>query len=149
MRQTALALLIAPVLGGCFTYVPVERNAVAPEMSIRVRMTETASRRMEATRDPDTPIEGRVFNVSGNQFSLLPELGSRGTTEPISFNFNDIRVFEHRQMSQTKTWAMVAAGMAGGVLLVLAVDGDLLGGGGTGGPGDFSVLPGFRIPFSP
>ena len=104
---------------------------------------------MEATRNPDAPFEGTVFEVDGTQFRVLPELSRAASTGPLSFRFSDVRTVEHRQMSQTKTWAMVAAGMAGGVLLVLAVDDNLFGGGGGGGGGDFTLLPGIRIPFNP
>lgn len=150
MRQVApVLLLVAPLLGGCFTYATVEPARMAPDMSVRVRLTEDASRRMEATRDPDTPIEGRVFEVASGQFQLLPELGSRGSTEPISLDFTDLRLVEQRQISSTKTWLMVGAGMAGGVLLLLSVDALPFGTSGGGDPGDFLLPSGFRIPIGP
>ena len=149
MRPLSLALLAVPVLGGCFTYQPIEPSAVAPGMSVRVRVTEEESRRMEATRDPDDPFEGTVFEVDGTQFSLLPELGPAAATELLSLRFGDIRTLEQRQLSKTKTWVVIGAGMGAGILMVLAAEGVLLGGAGPGGPGDFSIIAVLRLPLGP
>lgn len=150
MRHVApVLLLVAPLLAGCFTYAPLEPARLAPDMSVRVRLTEDASRRMEATRDPDTPIEGRVFEVDAGQMRLLPEVGTRGSTAPLTFAFDDLSVVELRQISQSKTWLMVGAGMAGGVLLLLSIDGLPFGSSGGGDPGDFLLAPGLRIPIGP
>ena len=150
MRQVApVLLLLAPLLGGCFTYAPVEPASLAPDMSVRVRLTEDASRRMEATRDPETPIEGRVFEVVGSRFQVLPELGTGGSTQPVAFDFDDLRLVEQRQIDPTKTWLMVGAGMAGGVLLLLSVDALPFSSSGSGNPPDFLTSPGFRIPIGP
>ena len=114
-------------------------------MAVRVRLTEDASRRMEATRDPDTPIEGTVFEVNTDRFRLLPEVGGGGSTEPVTLGFSDVRLVEQRQISQTKTWVLVGAGMAGGVLLLLSIDALPFGSSGGGGPGDFLI----RVPIGP
>ena len=139
-HKSLLTLLTVPLFAGCFTYVPVAPSAVSPDMAVRVRLTDDASRRMEATRDPETPIEGRVFEVSASQFGLLPEVGGGGSTEPVSLAFDDVRLLEHRQISQTKTWVMVGAGMAGGVLLLISIDAvPFASGRNGGGPGDFFI----------
>ncbi len=143
MLKAILPLFVAlPLLGACYTYVPVDPAMVLLNQSLRVRLTEEASRRMEVTRDPETPIEGRVFELGDGQFRLLPGSSTGGSTAPVLLDFGDLSLVELREVDETRTWILAGTGITGGVLLLLSVNAlPFGGGGGTNTPDFFIRLP--------
>ena len=140
MRRTAILLLTMPLVGGCFTYTPVDLQSVVSDMSVRVHVTEEGAARLPTGSDRDAPIEGTVIQADRTRVSVLPELGS-AITDPVSFSVGDIESVERRELSQQRTWLTLGAGVAVGIGILLRIQGEPGSGNGTGNPPDFTRIP--------
>jgi len=119
MRRLTLRFLVLSlgisIAGGCFTYAPIETATVAPDMTVRVHLTASAAERQ---------IEGQVFDVDADGFSLLPEVGAGQSSAPQFLAQTDITTVEVRALDRNRTLLVVGASIAAGVGVLLAVDGN-------------------------
>ena len=126
MRRASIVVLGLSA-SGCFTYAPIQPADIAPDMTVRVRL---------ADRPSESRMEGRVFEVDQSEFSILPEVRPGESTEPRSVSRADIAEVEARALNTTRTLLVVGAGLAAGVGVLLAVEGEP----GGGPPGDGGVV---------
>ena len=137
MLRRAALLVSIPFLGGCYSYAPIEIHQVTPAMSVRATLLEDPARGM---------VEGQVFEIGPSSISVLPEVSPGGSSAPRSIAFSAIDVVEQRTFDGVRTALFAGATIGLGIATLFTVDVIQGGGRSPGGPGDFSVVPLFRLP---
>ena len=136
LRHAALVLLTVPMLGGCFSYVPIEAGTVALDMNVRVHLTDGPREEV---------VEGKVFEVHPTSLSILPEVAPGTAGGPVSLAFADVDLLESRTLSPTRTMLLLGASVTVGVIALFAVNGNPGSEGRPPGGPVFQRLPLFRL----
>lgn len=132
MRQTGAALAaLAPLLAGCYRYLPVRPDEVPVGTSVRAHLSDAAASRMEAALPiANRSIEGKVLQRGANELFLSVSVRDRQTLtdrallQRVSIPQTEIVALELKEIDQVKTGALVA-GVGAGVtaLLIKALSG--------------------------
>jgi len=138
--RNSVLLLAIPLTAGCFTYAPIQPDQVRPEMKVRASLVDGAQ---------PSHVEGKVFAVEGSSISVLPDVSGGGSTEPVSLTVSSINTIEERTFDRNRTFLLAAVTIGIGIAGVFAAEIIEGGGSGTGGTGDFTLIPVFRFGWSP
>ena len=144
MRSTArLFLLAAPLLSGCFVYVPADPATVPAGNDVRVFVSRVGMAQLPVeVAGNGTYLIGRFDGRIADSLRVRVPVAAR----QVGFITQDLRQevrvptgevvqFERRELSRGRTALFVAGGVAGGAAIVALISGSLTGGGDPG-PGD-------------
>jgi len=121
-----VVLLMAGVLSGCYHYVPVDPATVRPDEEVRVRISDSAARRLAndfgtylhtlsgqfGTHGPDSLALAVRLSRFTNGVSLAE------TRQTLLFSRPEVLDVSRRELSVGKT-ALVTAGVIGGFVLLI------------------------------
>ena len=120
MRAPRFAIIFFPLLacGGCYAYAPIESAAIRPGMSVRARLSASASERLAPILGTDSRLlTGTV--IEANAGSMLVEvaipaqagLGSTAQTlhQRVNIARGDLTELEGRSLNRTRTALIVGA----------------------------------------
>jgi hypothetical protein len=153
----ALAALVAfaPLVAGCYRYVPAGNADLQPDNEVRVRVNEAEARRLAVAIEPGTRVlEGRVVEHQQDSVLLLVNVyselqGARVVTlnQRLNVARPGIVDVELRQLDGTKTAIVAVAGVAlVGTVIGAIATGGFDSGNDDGGPGPRDLLvPLFRL----
>jgi hypothetical protein len=132
---------LCALLAGCTAFTPVQPAAVPDAQSVRVRLTAEGTRRVEPAFGPyivalDAVRDGGgadtlVFRVSRTFHQA--GVDERRSGDVVRLARSDIEAVERRQLSRGRTLGVLAAIVAGALLLPGLFGADV-GGGQSGGP---------------
>lgn len=124
---------ILGLLAGCYTYVPINAETVAPPLRVRAYLSpEAAERVAPVVGGVHSAVDGRLVEAAGRSFylevtSAYVQQGMR--TETLSQRLllapEDIVSLQRRELDRTRTYLLAGAGAAAvGALIYTAVSGE-------------------------
>lgn len=133
-RCLSIAALL-PLLGACYSYMPIEVSAVRPGASVRARVSPPAALRLapllhvsDARVVSGTLIDSIADGVLVEVPTIVPgEVGSTFETlhQRVSIARSDLVEFETRKIDRFRTGAIIGvAAIAASVVIVRALNGD-------------------------
>jgi hypothetical protein len=141
------------MLGGCYTYQPVDGPIPVGAETVRVELTGAGQ---DALRERQGIIlgrvEGRILDNGGDELTIQARLpanllafSEEAVVDTLSILQPHIRTVDVKQFSRGRTALGVAGGLAGGALLYYLVDVAVSSDGGGSGEGggnvQISVMP--------
>ncbi|MCA9738577.1 MAG: hypothetical protein R3E98_12050 [Gemmatimonadota bacterium] len=147
----SLALALAALGTGCYTYRPVELAEVRPNTEIRARVSaQEAARLAEVLGGRERrELDGRVVEAGAEGVTLdvavvsSVERGGDALRQRLELTPDRILEVEVRELSQSRTGALLGIALGGGVALLVS---QLHGGAGERPPG-IPPPSEMRIPF--
>lgn len=112
-RNVVLAMLLSPLVSGCFSYVPVEPGQLSVDDRVRARVTETEARRLEEWVGVNRPVlSGVVVARRPDTLALrvpvespAPVSGPR-LVQDVRVAEQEIRTLERRVLARGRTAAL-------------------------------------------
>jgi hypothetical protein len=134
LRHLSFAALL-PLLGACYSYMPIEVSAVRPGASVRARVSQPAALQLapllhvsDARVVTGTLIDSVTDGVLVEVPTIVPgEVGSTFETlhQRVSIARSDLVEFETRKIDRLRTGVIVGvAALAASVVIVRALSGD-------------------------
>ena len=134
LRYLSLAALL-PLLGACYSYMPIEVSTVRPGASVRARVSPPAALRLAPllhVSDAHVVTGTLIDSVTGGVLVEVPTIvpGPVGSTfetlhQRVSIARSDLVELETRKIDRFRTGAIVGvAAIAASVVIVRALNGD-------------------------
>lgn len=156
--RLALALLTSIGLTGCYTHTPLDTDP-QPREEVRVQLTGAGRDNLERSQGLLLErVQGRFLGADSEMVRLEVTLGSSraiygqasggNVTDTLTFQRSDLRAFEKREFSASRTTLVTALGIAGVASLysfAVSSSEDGFTSGDDGGNTQFS----FVVPFGP
>ena len=134
LRYLSLAALL-PLLGACYSYMPIEVSTVRPGASVRARVSPPAALRLAPllhVSDAHVVTGTLIDSVTGGVLVEVPTIvpGAVGSTfetlhQRVSIARSDLVELETRKIDRFRTGAIVGvAAIAASVVIVRALNGN-------------------------
>jgi hypothetical protein len=124
----ALLLVLVSSSSACFTYVPVQMTALAPQQDVRVRITDNAGARLIKDLGVYTTQLDGEFEAHGDSVSVTVPivreyrgLALPATNQSLYLSRSEVVEIRQRRLSTTRTVLATAGVVAGFVALVESV----------------------------
>jgi hypothetical protein len=124
----ALLLMLLSSSSACFTYVPVQMTALAPQQDVRVRITDNAGARLIKDLGVYTTQLDGEFEAHGDSVSVTVPivreyrgLALPATNQSLYLSRSEVVEIRQRRLSTTRTVLATAGVVAGFVALVESV----------------------------
>lgn len=125
--RLAALLAVTAAMAGCYTYVPVNADAVSPGETVRARLTLRAREQVGARAAQDGELEGKLLERQDRSLTLFVPAARRQRGffseelhERVHLDRSDVIELERRQLDRPKTY--VLSGVAAAVVLGIAIE---------------------------
>lgn len=152
VRWTGLVLLLLFPLSGCYSYVPVLGDGLAPGDDVRLRLSApTATTVSERVGRPIRSVEGPLLAFTSDSLQVDVGWGAiyagtvfEGRRDTLQFHRSQVLEVDRREFSRVRTGLTAVALTTGAVALIRMITG---GGQSQGPPDPGPPPPVMSIPF--